>query len=59
VKVARRVEQRTSLVGEPLSADLPATAEALREAAIGLEHAREIVDGISKIAPLASHEQCA
>ncbi|KAA5834579.1 DUF222 domain-containing protein [Saccharopolyspora hirsuta] len=39
VVVARDVEQQTSLCGEPLPADLPATAAAMSEGAIGVDHA--------------------
>jgi hypothetical protein len=56
-KVAPKVERRTSLTGEPLPAELPATAEALREGAIGLEHARGIAEGMRKIAPLVSNKE--
>ncbi|MER7082566.1 HNH endonuclease [Saccharopolyspora kobensis] len=42
VVVARDVEQRTSGWGEPLPADLPATAAALTDGAIGIEHARVV-----------------
>ncbi|WP_342782934.1 DUF222 domain-containing protein [Saccharopolyspora hirsuta] len=49
VTVARSVEDRTTLYGEPVSTDLPATAAAMSEGAIGLEHARVIVTGIKKL----------
>ncbi|MGP4017672.1 DUF222 domain-containing protein [Saccharopolyspora sp. 5N708] len=46
VVVARNVEDRATSYGEIMPADLPATAQALAEGAISLEHARVIVDGI-------------
>ncbi|WP_223840114.1 HNH endonuclease signature motif containing protein [Saccharopolyspora pogona] len=49
VSVARNVEDRQSLYGEVMPADLPETAAALAEGAIGLEHARVIVDGIRRL----------
>jgi RimJ/RimL family protein N-acetyltransferase len=58
VKVARKVAHRNSPTGEALPAELPATAEALREGAIGLDHARGIAEGMRKIAPLVSDQQC-
>ncbi|WP_334271069.1 HNH endonuclease signature motif containing protein [Saccharopolyspora indica] len=42
VVVARDVEQQTTSWGEPLGADLPATAAALAAGAIGVEHARVV-----------------
>ncbi|MDA3624222.1 DUF222 domain-containing protein [Saccharopolyspora sp. WRP15-2] len=42
VVVARDVERQTSSYGEPLAADLPATADALDDGAIGIEHARVV-----------------
>ncbi|MER7010009.1 DUF222 domain-containing protein [Saccharopolyspora sp. NPDC000359] len=49
VTVARAVEDRMTLYGEPVSADLPATAAAMAEGAIGLDHARVIVTGAKKL----------
>jgi hypothetical protein len=57
VEVARRVEQRADLGGAPLPADLPATAEAVRDSAIGVEHARAVVDGMRKVHGLLSPQQ--
>src|SRR5919204_3912336 len=42
VKVARAVEDRVSLTGEPLPPELPATAAALRDGEIGVDHARVV-----------------
>ncbi|MDA3628021.1 DUF222 domain-containing protein [Saccharopolyspora sp. WRP15-2] len=55
VAVAHNVEDRATLHGEPVAADLPATAAAMAEGAIGLEHARVIVAGIKK---LPEHARC-
>lgn len=55
VTVARKVEDRTTLHGEPLTADLPSTAAAMAEGAIGLEHAHVIVSAIKKI---PEHARC-
>jgi hypothetical protein len=56
-KVARKVEDRTDLAAVPLPPDLPATACALREGAIGLEHARAIVDGVGKLPSFATRQE--
>ncbi|MDA3643291.1 HNH endonuclease [Saccharopolyspora indica] len=56
VTVAREVEARTTSHGEPITADLPATAAAMAEGAIGLEHANVIVSAIKK---LPVHARCA
>ncbi|WP_190812601.1 HNH endonuclease signature motif containing protein [Saccharopolyspora pogona] len=57
VKVARNVEDRQSLYGEVMPADLPETAAALAEGAIGLEHARVIVDGVRRLPEYARCHQ--
>lgn len=58
VKVARKVEHRVSFTGPPLPPDLPATATALRDGAIGLSHAKFITEGVRKITGLLSAQQC-
>ncbi|MEV0697152.1 DUF222 domain-containing protein [Saccharopolyspora sp. NPDC050389] len=57
VTVARTVEDRHTLHGELMPADLPHTAAALSEGAIGLEHARVIVNGIRRLPEYARCHQ--
>jgi hypothetical protein len=56
--VALKVQPQTSLAGEPLPAELPATAQALQRGEIGIEHARAVADGVRKITDLAPSQQC-
>ncbi|MBB5157171.1 HNH endonuclease signature motif containing protein [Saccharopolyspora phatthalungensis] len=49
VTVARNVEDRASLYGETMPAELPQTAAALSQGAISVEHARVIVAGIRRL----------
>jgi hypothetical protein len=58
VKVARKVEHRTSTTGQPVPPDLPATAEALRNGVIGLDHARVVVERVRKVTGLLDAQQC-
>ncbi|MEU6269444.1 HNH endonuclease signature motif containing protein [Saccharopolyspora shandongensis] len=59
VTVARNVEDRRSLYGETMPPDMPDTAAALTEGAIGLEHARVIVNGIRRLPDYARCHQVA
>ncbi|MEU6267862.1 DUF222 domain-containing protein, partial [Saccharopolyspora shandongensis] len=59
VTVARNVEDRRSLYGESMPPDMPDTAAALAEGAIGLEHARVIVNGIRRLPDYARCHQLA
>ncbi|MEU5847695.1 HNH endonuclease signature motif containing protein [Saccharopolyspora shandongensis] len=57
VTVARNVEDRRSLYGETMPPDMPDTAAALAEGAIGLDHARVIVNGIRRLPDYARCHQ--
>ncbi|MEV5543348.1 DUF222 domain-containing protein, partial [Saccharopolyspora shandongensis] len=59
VTVARNVEDRRSLYGETMPPDMPNTATALSEGAIGLDHARVIVNGIRRLPDYARCHQVA
>jgi hypothetical protein len=56
-KVTDHTSPSTSPSTGPIPPELPATAGALQEGAIGLDHARVIVDGIRAVAPFASPSQ--
>jgi hypothetical protein len=57
VEVACAVEDRVALDGSPLPAELPATAEVLRDGEISLAHARAIHDGMGKLPSWASAQE--
>ncbi|PKW14771.1 DUF222 domain-containing protein [Saccharopolyspora spinosa] len=59
VLVARMATERTTPQGAPVPAELPATAEAIASGAITLQHARVIVDGVRRLAPISSIDQLA
>ncbi|WP_246155240.1 HNH endonuclease signature motif containing protein [Saccharopolyspora hirsuta] len=50
--VARNATEHTSPHGTPVSAELPATAEAIASGAITAQHARVIIDGVQRMAPV-------
>lgn len=54
VLVARVATERTTPQGVPVPAELPATAEAIASGAITLQHARVIVDGVRRLAPIST-----
>ncbi|MCI2416185.1 HNH endonuclease [Saccharopolyspora sp. K220] len=55
--VARRATPQATLYGETLPADLPATAEAIQAGAITVQHARVIIDGMARLAPICTFDQ--
>ncbi|MER6987984.1 DUF222 domain-containing protein [Saccharopolyspora hirsuta] len=54
VLVARMATEHTTLHGVPVPAELPATAAAIKAGAITVAHARVIIDGIRRMAPVST-----
>ncbi|RKT87272.1 HNH endonuclease [Saccharopolyspora antimicrobica] len=54
VLVARMATERATLQGEPIPAELPATAEAIAAGAMTVAHARVIIDGVRRMAPVCT-----
>ncbi|MGW1681175.1 DUF222 domain-containing protein [Saccharopolyspora sp. NPDC002376] len=52
--VARMATEHTTLHGVPIAAELPATAEAIAAGAITVAHARVIIDGVRRMAPVST-----
>jgi hypothetical protein len=57
VEVACAVQERVALDGSPLPAELPATAEVLRDGEMSLAHARAINDGMGKLPSWAGAQE--
>lgn len=54
VLVARKATDHTTLHGEPIPAELPATARAISTGAITVAHARVIIDGVRRMEPVST-----
>ncbi|MDA3642630.1 HNH endonuclease [Saccharopolyspora indica] len=54
VMVARTATERTTATGEQVPAELPAVAEAITAGAITVDHARTIINGVRRMAPVCT-----
>ncbi|MDA3647046.1 HNH endonuclease [Saccharopolyspora indica] len=54
VLVARLATEHTTLHGVPIAAELPATAAAIATGSITVAHARAVIDGIRRMAPVCT-----
>ncbi|RKT82213.1 HNH endonuclease [Saccharopolyspora antimicrobica] len=57
VLVARMATESTTVDGDPVPAELPAVAEAINTGAITVAHARTIINGVRRMAPVCTPDE--